>query len=357
MYYNEHFHTIKTLANSNFSHNPKNLILMIADGVGLGHISAARIANKGKLNLDHCKYIGLMGTRASNEFITDSAAAATAIATGVKTKNGAVGVDPQYKPLPNLREILEQRGLKTGLVACCSITEATPAAFIAHQQERMLHEAIAGDFMDTEIDFFFGNGREHFIDREDGIDLSLRLAAKGYEVLESIEDLPYVNHGKVAGLMTECPGVDRGRGDYLESVTKEAIRILKKGENGFFLMVEGSQIDWAAHDNDTATTVKELLDFDKCLGEVLEFAARDGETLVVVTSDHETGGMTIHDGDEKSGKVEGAFTTVMHTGVMVPVFAFGPQAEQFIGIYENTDLFQRLKKSILQTEKGLVSVS
>lgn len=357
MFHNKHFHTITELPVPNFSASPKNLILMIADGVGLGHISAARIANKGQLNLDHCRHIGLMGTRAADEFITDSAAAATAIATGYKTRNGAVGVDRRNGSVPNLREILAKKGLKTGVLACCSVTEATPAAFVAHQQERMLHEAIAADFLDSDIDFFFGEGLDFFTDREDGTDLSLRLAAKGYQLLHEVGDLKRVQKGKVAGLMTDCPGIREGRGDYLSQVSMEAIRILSQGKNGFFLMIEGSQIDWAAHDNDTDTTVEELLDFDRCLGQVLDFAAEDRETLVVITSDHETGGMTVHDGCDKTGKVEAAFTTVMHTGIMVPVFAYGPQAELFIGMYENTDLFRLLKNALLSSKNSLVSVS
>ncbi len=357
MYYNTDFYSPKQLPTPTFSDFPKNLILLIADGVGLGHISAAWIANKGQLNLQHCRHMGLMGTRAADEFITDSAAAATAIATGHKTRNGFVGVDSQYKPLPNLREILAQKGMKTGIVACCSITEATPAAFVAHQRERMLHEDIALDFLDAELDVFFGEGRDFFADRDDGLDLCKKLRDKGYEVIENPDTLPHVQHTRVAGLMNKCPGMDEGRGDYFQTVSMEAIRLLNTGENGFFLMAEGSQIDWAAHDNDVEGVLREYLDFDRCLGEVLEFAARDGETLVVVSSDHETGGMTIHDGDEKLGKVEGAFTTVMHTGIMVPVFAYGPGAENFTGMYENTDLFHKLTKALQAANHKLAGVS
>lgn len=328
---------------------------MIGDGMGLGHISAALVANKGKLNLQHMKQMGVMTTTAADEFITDSAAAATAIATGKKTRNGAVGVDASFQPQPNVRELFHHLGMKTGVLACCSITEATPAAFIAHQQERMLHEDIAADFLTADLDFFFGGGKDFFTDREDGLDLTLKLVAKGYELIEDPAHLPFVKEGKVAGLVDNCPSKLDGRGDYLSDVSMEAIRLLHGSEKGFFLVIEGSQIDWEAHGNETEGTVEELLDFDRTLGEVLEFAAEDKETLVIVTADHETGGMTVHDGSVEHGKVEGAFTTVMHTGIMVPVFAYGPKAELFQGMYDNTDLFQKMLDACHLTQATLAN--
>jgi alkaline phosphatase len=328
----------------NPSAKPKNIILLIGDGMGLAQIYAAMTANKGKLNIENCSHIGLIKTYASNAYITDSAAGATAFACGEKTYNGAIGVDADGKALKTILEIAEENGLATGMVATSSITHATPACFIAHQKSRKMEEEIAADFLNTDIDVFIGGGKKFFERSANGRNLLPELAAKGYQVLDNVNEIAKVKQGKLAGFTAQeqNPKMSEGRGEMLVQSTKTALNILSQNKKGFFLMVEGSQIDWGGHDNNLNYVVQETIDFDKVIGEVLEFAAKDGETLVIITADHETGGLTLVGGNIKEGKVEGAFSTGGHTGVIVPVYAYGCQADKFSGIYENTDIFHKM---------------
>jgi len=206
-----------------------------------------------------------------------------------------------------------------------------------------MYEEIAADFLKTEIDVFIGGGRDHFMKREDGRDLTKELEEKGYNILFDMDKISGITEGKLAGLTADehNPRYSKGRGDMLPDATVTAMKILNNNKKGFFLMVEGSQIDWGGHDNDTEYIVEEVIDFDHAVAKALEFAKNDGKTLVVVTADHECGGFGLNGGNFENGTVEGAFTTDGHTGVMVPVFAFGPGAEEFIGIYENTALFDK----------------
>ena len=209
-----------------------------------------------------------------------------------------------------------------------------------------MYEEIAADFLKTDIDLFIGGGRDNFNKRKDGRDLLIELEAKGYNVVTSMDSLEFAKGNKVAGLIAEehQEPVGLGRGDMLKTASLFAMENLKKNKNGFFLMIEGSQIDWGGHDNNVPYIVTEMLDFDQTIGEVLKFAANDGETLVIVTADHETGGFSIIGGDINAGIVEGKFTTGDHSGVMVPVFAYGPQAELFGGIMENTDIYVKFRQ-------------
>jgi alkaline phosphatase len=209
-----------------------------------------------------------------------------------------------------------------------------------------MYEEIAADFLLTDIDIFIGGARNHFNKRKDGRNLLVELEAKGYDVVTTMDSLSFAEGDRIAALVHEeqLPPAALGRGEMLQDAASFAIDHLKDNKHGFFLMIEGSQIDWGGHDNNVPYIVTEMLDFDKTIGEVLKFASKDGETLVVVTADHETGGFSINGGDLDSGIVEGKFTTGGHTGVMVPVFAYGPQAELFSGIMENTDLFSKFKQ-------------
>ena len=321
----------------------KNIIFLIGDGMGASQVYAGVIANKGNSYIRTMPVSGFSKTNSSDDLITDSAAGATAFSTGVKTYNGAIGLDANGISKKTILESAEEKGLSTGLVATCAITHATPASFIAHQPDRNMYEAIAADFLKTDVDVFIGGGRNHFNKRKDGRDLLLELENKGYEIVTSMDSLQFAKGDKVAGLIApeHQEPEELGRGDMLKTASTFAIKKLKKNKDGFFLMIEGSQIDWGGHDNNVPYIVTEMLDFDQTIGEVLKFAAADGETLVVITADHETGGFAISGGDINAGIVEGTFTTGSHTGVMVPVFAYGPQAELFSGIMENTDIYAK----------------
>lgn len=323
----------------------KNIILLIGDGMGIAQLYAGMVANIKPLNIEKIKYIGLSKTYSATDFTTDSGAAATALATGQKTFQKAIGVNIDTIPLPTILEIAEEHGKTTGLIATSTITHATPASFIAHQPSRYNYEEIAADFLNTDIEVFIGGGLKHFNDRKDGRDLTAILQSNGYDVIINPDDIVNSTSDKIAGLIyvDDPPKYSDGRGDMLLTTTVKAIETLNKNPNGFFLMIEGSQIDWGAHKRNTDYVVNEMLDFDRTVGEVLKFAEADGNTLVIVTADHETGGMTINEGDIKKGDVKAKFTSFNHTGVMVPVFAYGPGAEDFCGIYENTEIFNKMK--------------
>lgn len=338
------FYPVKHYKESNLNKKPKNIIFMIGDGMGLAHVYAGMAANGNHLFLENLTHLGFSRTQSSNRWITDSAAGGTALSSGQKTYNGAIGVDTDTVPIVNIREIAEKKGKATGVVSTSAITHATPASFVAHQPQRVMYEEIAGDFLNTNIDVFIGGGYKHFTDRKDGKNLVDSLKSKGYLVLQNMEEIAKINKGKLAGLCApEHSARTAVRGDMLQVATKTALNILDNDMDGFFVMIEGSQIDWGAHQNDIRYVVEEMLDFDRAIGAALEFAAKDKNTLIIVTADHETGGLSLIGDDISKGIVHAAFTSGDHTGVCVPVFAFGPGAENFTGFMENTEIANKLK--------------
>jgi alkaline phosphatase len=322
----------------------KNVIFMIGDGMGTTQIYAGLTANKGWLNLERFKCIGFSRTNSASDYITESAAGATAFSIGEKTYNGAIGVDTARRPRPTIAEIAHQHGLSTGIVVTTDITDATPATFATHEPSRDLSAEIAADYVTSNVDVLIGAGREHFDQRKDGRNLLDEFKKKGYQVKYTKEDIATVKQGKLIGLVTEKRVAQRG--DQLKQTTKTAIDLLKQNNNGFFLVVEGSKIDDGGHANDLSFVTEEMIDFDRTIGAVLDFAEKDGETLVVVTADHETGGLTISEGNLKTGEISGKFSTDDHTGVMVPVFAYGPGAEAFMGIYHNNTIFAKFMQAL-----------
>lgn len=327
---------------------PKNIIFLIGDGMGLAQIYSGMVANRGELNLNNFKTIGFSNNYSSDNFITDSGAAGTALATGVKTYNGAIGMGPDRKSVVNIREKFEGMGKATGVISTSSITHATPASFVSHQISREWYEAIAADFLKTNVDVFIGGGYKHFAQRRDKRNLVQELKDKGYQFASTIDSASMVKSGKLAALLApeHLPKIKEGRGNMLSLATTTALDILNNDKDGFFIMIEGSQIDWGGHQNDVPYIVTEVLDFDQAIGEALKFAAKDKETLVVVTADHETGGLGVVGGNFEEGNFVGRFTSGDHTGIMIPVFAFGPGAEEFSGFYENTDIPLKMLKLI-----------
>lgn len=328
----------------------KNVILLIGDGMGLTQISAGLYSNNNKLNLEQFTDIGLHKSYASDNLITDSAAGATAFACGVKTYNGAIAVDPDTNNLVTILEEAEARGMATGLVATSTIVHATPASFITHVKSRKMYEEIAEQFLDTEIDYFVGGGKKFFDRREkDDRNILEELRQKGYAVSDFVtQDFNQVkiDPSKNFGYLTSDADplmASQGR-DYLEDASIRGIDFLntRGQEKGFFMMIEGSQIDWGGHANNSDYIITEMIEFDRVIGAVLDFAKRDGETLVVVTADHETGGYAINPGS-KMGKIIPGFTSDYHTGTLIPVFAYGPGSQLFSGIYENTAIYHKMK--------------
>jgi len=311
--------------------------------MGIAQVYAGMVANGNKLELERCTFTGFSKTYSASNFTTDSGAGGTALACGVKTKNGMIGMSPDSVAVESILELSGRNKLSTGIVVACSVTHATPASFISHQINRDMYQEIAADYLKSDIDVFIGGGRKYFEDRDDERNLTNELKAKKYQIAYNLNDVIAVKSGKLAGLLydDQNPGMPE-RGSMLPDATGAAINILATNKKGFFLMVEGSQIDWAGHDNNSSQLIKEMLDFDQTVGRALDFAKKDGNTLVVITADHETGGMTILDGKFGSEKMNSLFSTKNHSGVPVPVFAYGPGAENFSGFMENTSFKNKL---------------
>lgn len=323
---------------------PKNIILLIADGTGISQISSSLFYNDQPSNYEEFPVVGLIKTSASDKLITDSAASATAYASGIKTYNGAVGVGPDTAFVPTIVEQISENGMSTGVVSTSSITHATPAAFYAHVEARRSYEKIAEFLVNSEIDFFAGGGLEYFNKREDKQNLLTTLKSNGFVI--DTTSLKPMNADKQGFLLADdaMPKMLEGRGDFLPDATQLAMNQLSKNAKGFFLMVEGSQVDWGGHSNEGDYVISELIDFDVAMGVALKFAEANGETLVIVTADHETGGFTLSADNGNYNKIKPTFSTKGHSATMVPIFAKGPGAELFGGIYENTEVYHKMMK-------------
>lgn len=334
------------------SKKPKNIILMIADGTGLSQISASQFYNTVPSNYDRFKYIGLIKTSSASDLITDSAAGATAFSAGIKTYNGAIGVNTDTIPVPTILEMLEDQKFATGVIATSTITHATPASFYAHRKYRKMELEIAQDLANSGVDFFAGGGRKFFENREDGNNLIAAFEGQGYIMnLDRLDPSMTIKKEERYGFLladSGMPKVLEGRGSFLYDATKLGIKRLSKNKKGFFLMVEGSQIDWGGHNNDGEYLISELLDFDSVIGQVLDYAEKDKNTLVIVTADHETGGFTLSSDEGDYNKIKPSFSTGGHSGTMVPVFAYGPGASEFMGVYENTAIYDKMIKLLQQ---------
>ncbi|MGB3616876.1 MAG: alkaline phosphatase [Catalinimonas sp.] len=335
---------------------PPNVIFLIGDGMGMSQVSAAYYYGTGEPNFARFPVIGLSRTSSATHKITDSAAGATAFSGGEKTYNGAIGVDTAGRRLTNLYELLAEHcpACPTGVVSTSAVTHATPASFFAHEASRDSQEAIATQLAPSPVDFFAGGGQKFFYGREDGLNYLDTLRAAGFVVNTTALRAPASwNRNQRYGYLLADNGMPKwseGRGDFLPSATRMALDYLKGGDRPFFLMVEGSQIDWGGHANDGQYIVEEMLDFDRALGVALDYAEREGNTLVVVTADHETGGFTLRGTDRPDGKghdydqLDFGFSSGGHSATMVPVFAYGPGAEAFAGTYQNTAIFDKFSR-------------
>lgn len=330
------------IRNVNKSEQPRNIILLIGDGMGLAQFYAAMTASRDNMNISRCTHLALSRTFSANDYITDSGAGGTAIACGVKTNNGMIGMLPDSTAVTSILHYARLNGKSTGVATTCDITHATPASFVTSVPSRKMEEEIALQFLYSGIDVFIGGGFDNFAKRKDGLMLTDSLQKWGYKVATSIPEMMQTTSGKLAGLLypKHPPKFSEGRGDMLGIATSKAIELLDNNKNGFFLMVEGSQIDWAGHDNDVNYLISETLDFDKAVGIALDFAEKNKETLVIVTADHETGGFANLQGNYATGEANGKFISDNHSAIPVPVYTYGPGAKYFEGLLENTDLFE-----------------
>ncbi len=326
----------------------KNIIFMIGDGMGVGHISATRIATVGPdsvLNMDRLPYTGFMKTHAADQLITDSAASGTAMACGYKTNNGVIGLTPDGKPVKNIVTACQEKKMSTGLVATSSITHATPAAMATHVQNRHQENEIAKQLVEKHIDVLLGGGLCFFLPashslskRSDDLNLLKKAAQQGYTVVQTKKELQQKKAEKLLGLFAPDGMKTTSPEPSLADMTQKALQIVSKNQNGFFLMIEGSQIDWAGHDNDFAEMLRQTRLFDQSVRVALDFAKQNPNTLLLVTSDHETGGLGINKGDRDGKNLSIAWTSGSHTAEMIPIYAFGAGAEKFVGLKDNTEI-------------------
>lgn len=326
----------------------RNIILFIGDGMSVAAVSAARLRKggaEGTLHMDRMPVAGFVRTTAADSVITDSAASATAMASGFKTNNGVIGMTPDGRKVLSVLKGAMERGMASGLVATSSITHATPAPFASHVPSRTMHERIAEDLLETGVDVLLGGGRRFFLPRtqeggrrDDGRNLLEEARAAGYDVCLTPEEAQQAGSRKILGLFADNAMDMTASEISLAGMTSLAMEKLRRHRRGFFLMVEGSQIDWEAHDNILDRMIEEILDFDDAVGLALDFAAEDRRTLVIVTSDHETGGLVILDGSMDGAEIEVAWASTGHNGATVPLTAFGPGAEAFSGFRDNTEI-------------------
>ncbi len=304
----------------------RHVILMIGDGMGSEHVWVAWACNGGKLNIGRMPVCGWSRTSSSSHAITDSAAGGTAIACGERTSNGTVGQAADGRPFESVAARLKGQGYATGLVVTKSITDATPASFYAHAAGRYDTPLIASQLPEAGFSVLLGGGAADV-----GAENTQRLRATGaLAELSAPHDLP--------------PATQRG--DYLPKAVERALARLGEGDDPFFLMVEGSQIDMAAHARDLRETVAETLEFDRALGTVLRWAEAHPDALILVLADHQTGGLSLHDADVAAGRVSGSFSTHKHTGLAVPVYAAGAGAAKFAGIYDNRNILVRILRAV-----------
>ncbi len=329
----------------------KNVILLIGDGMALPQLYTGYVANHAQLNVFALNNIGLSKTSSLDNFITDSAPGASAFATGEKSKNRSIGVDGTGRALPLLPEILHRNNIVTGLISSGDITDATPAAFYAHNMERDSSVAIYRNLKQSPIKFLLGAGNEHLeniaILKEKNRPLLsgdiLHELTPAFTIANTIDSFnPNAGNRMIVVDKQAGLSMQEGRGNWLQTAFEKGLASLSASGNGFFLMTEGAQIDYGGHANNIGYVAEEMLDFDQLVGKALAFADSNNETLVIVTADHETGGLTLVDGDYSTGRIGGHFATSDHTALPVMVFAYGPGAQNFSGVYENTALFGKI---------------
>lgn len=321
----------------------KNVIFLIGDGMGLNQITAGAYANK-SLSLFNFRSIGLCYSNSGDEFTTDSAAGGSALATGVTHWNRHISMTPDSTALPSLSDYFHGRGKKIGVLTLGNVVDATPTAFYAHHTERDSSDALTSQLQGGPLHLLCGSGVRHFVNRNDGRNLFEELSPE-FNIVSSIDEINS-RGGKVICIDERMDDAARkdNVGLLAEAVDQAIAKLDGDASKGFFLMVEGAKIDYAGHSRCLPGSVMEMLSFDMAVREALKFADKDGSTLVVVTADHETGGLVLLDGNMESGRIRGVYVSDDHTPSMLPVFAYGPWSDEFKGVYMNTEVARRIKE-------------
>lgn len=323
---------------------PKNVIYVIGDGMGTAQVYTSVVSQKDKSNFLRFPFSGFSRTYSLNRYTTDSGAGGSALMTGRKVENYHIAEGPKGEWWPSIFALgHDQMRKATGFVVTCTVVDATPATTYAHVPNRNMKDTISLQMAQCSHQVMIGCDKARFQkeNRHDGTAPIDTLQKRGYDVVYSLKDLKRSKSDRICALLSEndAPGDASVRGPILRQGVEKALEVLSRNPEGFMLMVEGSQIDWAGHNNDAPYLEKEMAEFDEVLGIILDWAEKDGNTLVVVTADHETGGLSLLNGDIKKGATtDYKFTTGSHSGVMVPVFSFGPGAERFSGIQQNVDI-------------------
>ena len=329
---------------------PPRVILVIADGTGISHWTAGMLSSD-SLALWRFPVTGLVDTRNVEGKITDSAASATAYATGVLTFNRFIGMGPDSSILETVMEQASRRGMSTGLVATSSIVHATPASFASHVLDRGEYEEIASQMAGSAVNVLLGGGRAYFdpAHREDGVDYLSELG-RDRQTVSNAAELSAVREVEASGLIglfadNAMPAADEGRTPTLAEMTSAALAVVDRDPDGFLLVVEASQIDWLAHDNQPFERVaSEVLDCDAALHIALDYLERTPGALVVVVADHETGGTTVLEG---AAGWELRYSSGGHTAELVPMFAAGAGAAAFSGLHTADDVGRLLEAAVL----------
>jgi len=353
---------------------PKNIILLISDGMSLTQVSTYRLLKGGpneRIAVDKFPVSGIVLTHSKNAIVTDSASSATAFSTGRKTNNGALGLDEDNKILENFTEIIDRYGYVSSLISTSEITHATPAAYASHVDLRWKTDEISLQMMESKVMTILGGGRHFFLPedlggkRSDGLNLLEQMESSRMVMTEKkeLDSFDHSDLGKVVGLFADEALRDKEKpenhvfepssSEMLNFAIKRSEKFNENGCKGFFIMLEGSQVDWAGHANDLNYLKREMQDFDEAVELALDYAIQNPDTLVIATADHETGGLLIESSsptDYTAPEVKFSFNTGIgygsHTGVPVPVYAYGPGSENFTGTLDNTDIFYAMLEAV-----------
>lgn len=330
----------------------KNVIFIVGDGMGTAQVYSSIVARGQESQFLRFPFSGFSRTYSLNKYTTDSGAGGSALMTGHKVNNYHIALSPDGMGHPSFLKVAhDEYGKKTGIVVTCSPLDATPASTYGHVDDRHKWDELSMQMALCDHDVIIGADLNSFLpeNRKDGMAPLDTLARRGYSLIYAQDQLYSTTHHRLAAFLDKdkYPGDAEKRNNWLAPSSQKAIEILSQHDKGFVMMIEGSQIDWACHNNDFPYMQKEMEEFEMMLKAVLDFAEKDGQTLVIVTADHETGGLTLNEGSiDDNLTSEAKFTTGGHTGVMVPVFAFGPGAERFSGIQQNTDFFNKILELI-----------
>ena len=353
---------------------PKNIILLISDGMSLTQVSTYRLLKGGpneRIAVDKFPVSGIVLTHSENAIVTDSASSATAFSTGRKTNNGALGLDEDNKILENFTEIIDRYGYVSSLISTSEVTHATPAAYASHVDLRWKTDEISLQMMESKVMTILGGGRHFFLPedlggkRSDGLNLLEQMESSRMVMTEKkeLDSFDHSDLGKVVGLFADEALRDKEKpenhvfepssSEMLNFAINRSEKFNENGCKGFFIMLEGSQVDWAGHANDLNYLKREMQDFDEAVELALDYATQNQDTLVIATADHETGGLLIESSsptDYTAPEVKFSFNTGIgygsHTGVPVPVYAYGPGSENFTGTLDNTDIFYAMLEAV-----------